>query len=237
MSRKIQLPILMYHQIGDRSDSDLTVSVDTFAAQMRLLKKNGYHTVSLEDTAGWLQSDNVPPRKGVVITFDDGFKNIYTHAYPILEEHGFTATVFLVADFAGKSNNWSENKEDLHSPLLNAEEIASMPHLSYGSHTLSHCHLTRLSESEAHEEIVSSRKKLEDQFRVPIHTFCYPYGDYNESLVHLVKQAGYCCACSTRKGNRHGPEERFFLKRIPVTEISIRRFKYRLSFLYDWEHL
>jgi peptidoglycan/xylan/chitin deacetylase (PgdA/CDA1 family) len=226
----------MYHQIGDSSDSGLTVSVEAFAAQMRLLKKNGYHTISLEDMAGWLESDNSLPRKGVVITFDDGFKNIYTHAYPILEEHGFSATVFLVVDFLGKTNNWSENKEDLRSPLLSAEEIASMPNISYGSHSLSHCHLTQIPESEAYEEIVSSGKKLEDQLQVPIHSFCYPYGDYNESLVRLVEQAGYCCACSTRKGNRHRPEDRFFLKRIPITEISLRRFKYRLSSLYDWEH-
>ena len=235
-TRKLHLPILTYHQIGDSSDSGLAVSVDAFTSQMQFLKDNGYRSISLEGAVRWLESEDYPPHKGVVITFDDGFKNIYSHAYPILEKFGLTATIFPVADFLGKDNNWSGNKERLRSPLLGPEEIAAMPNLTFGSHTVTHCHLTRLSESEAREEIISSRKRLEDRLEVPISSFCYPYGDYNQSLADIVREAGYSCACSTRKGNRHRPDERFFLKRVPITQISLKRFRYRLSALYDWEH-
>jgi peptidoglycan/xylan/chitin deacetylase (PgdA/CDA1 family) len=236
VSQKTHLPILTYHQIGGSPGSGISVSVETFSAQMQLLYDNGYRTISLEEAAGFIESKNSPVYKAVVITFDDGFKNIHTHAYPILQKFGFTATVFLVADFLGTDNNWSENKDILSSPLLGLDDIVAMPNLSYGSHTLSHRYLTRLSESEVADEIVSSRKKLQDKLGIPIQSFCYPYGDYNESIVQMVRQAGYISACSTRKGNRHSLKERFFLKRIPVTEITLKKFRYRLSSLYDWEY-
>ncbi len=233
---KIHLPILTYHQIGQDTSSGLSVSVDIFSEQMHLLYDRGYRTISLEEAMGFIESKNTAANKTVVITFDDGFKNIHTRAYPVLKKLGFTATVFLVADFLGTDNDWSENKETLRSPLLGAEDIAAMPDLSYGSHALSHRYLTRLSESEVLEEIVSSRKKLQDKLGISIESFCYPYGDYNESIARMVKEAGYTSACSTRRGNRHSPEERFFLKRVPVTEITLKRFHYRLTSLYDWEH-
>jgi peptidoglycan/xylan/chitin deacetylase (PgdA/CDA1 family) len=203
---------------------------------MRLLKENGYRSISLKEAVRYLESRTSPPYKGVVITFDDGFKNVYTHAYPILEKFGFTATVFVVAGFLGKTNDWSGNVERQRSSLLSPEEIASMKNLSYGSHTLRHRRLTQLSESEVFGEIVSSRKTLEDRLGIPVLSFCYPYGEYNEFLARIVQQAGYLCACSTRRGNRHNHDERFFLKRIPITEITLKRFRYRLTSLYDWEH-
>jgi peptidoglycan/xylan/chitin deacetylase (PgdA/CDA1 family) len=229
---------LTYHQIRPKAEPacGLSVSVDTFAAQMQLLKDKGYRPIILEEAARCLESGESPGSKRVVITFDDGFKNVRTLAYPILEKYGFTATVFLVADFLGKNSAWSENKEKNRFPLLNQEDIAAMPNLSWGAHSLSHRYLTRLSESEAKEEIVLSGSRLQERLGVSIPTFCYPYGDYNDSLARIVEDAGYVCACSTRKGNRHRPDERFYLKRIPVTEISLKRFRYRLSSFYDWEH-
>ena len=235
-SRKTLLPILTYHQIGDNTGSGISVSVETFTAHMQFLKDHGYRPISLEEAMGFIESGKKPSYKAVVITFDDGFKNIRTHAYPVLQKLGFTATVFIVADFLGTDNDWSENKENLRSPLLRIEDIAAMPDLSYGSHALSHRRLTKLSETEGYEEIISSRKKLQDRLGIPVLPFCYPYGDYNESFVRMVEEAGYSCACSTRKGNRHSPDERFFLKRIPVTEITLKRFRYRLTSLYNWEH-
>lgn len=234
--KRIHLPILTYHQIGEDLGSGLSVSVKTFVGQMQFLKDKGYHSITLEEAAGLLKSEKPLPPRSVVITFDDGFKNIYTLAYSILEKYGFTATIFLVADFLGKDNDWSENKEKLSSPLLGPEEIASMPSISYGSHALNHRHLTRLSESEAREEIGSSRKKLQDLIGREILTFCYPYGDYNASIARIVQEAGYSCACTTRRGNRHRPDKLFVLKRIPITEITLNRFQYRLTSLYDWEH-
>lgn len=236
MKFRTNLPILTYHQIGDSPGSGISVSVEIFTGQMQCLSDHGYRPISLEEASRFIERGKKPLHKAVVITFDDGFKNIRTHAYPVLQKFGFTATVFLVADFLGTDNDWSENKEKLSSPLLGAEDIAAMPDLSYGSHALSHRYLTRLSESDATDEIISSRKKLEDKLDIPIKTFCYPYGDYNESIVRMVEAAGYTCALSTRRGNRHNPDERFCLKRIPVTEITLKRFRYRLTPLYDWEH-
>ena len=236
LGRKTHIPILMYHQIGGNTGSGISVSIETFTNHMQLLKNSGYHSIPLEVAAQLIESQEQPPCKSFVITFDDGFKNIFTHAYPIMQQFGFTATVFLVADFMGSDNDWSENVEKLRSPLMGVKDIYAMPNFTFGSHTLSHRHLTYMSEAEAAKEIISSRTKLEDKLGIPITSFCYPYGDYNKYLMREVKEAGYSCACSTRKGNRHRFDDRFCLKRIPVTEISLKRFKYRLNPLYDWEH-
>jgi peptidoglycan/xylan/chitin deacetylase (PgdA/CDA1 family) len=195
-------PILTWHHVGRRPRGarlkGLYVSPGLFARQLAELKRAGFHTPAFaRATAG-----GVNPERNVFLTFDDGFRDVFEHALPILREHGFRAMLFLVADFIGKTNEWQQRAGDVVEPLMDEAQIREWLAAGHeiGSHTRTHPHLTRLPPEEAREEIVASKKKLEDRFGVAVEHFCYPYGDWNPAVRDLVAAAGYRSACTTEPG-------------------------------------
>jgi peptidoglycan/xylan/chitin deacetylase (PgdA/CDA1 family) len=195
-------PILTWHHVGRRPRGarlkGLYVSPGLFARQLAELKRAGFHTPAFaRATAG-----GVNPERNVFLTFDDGFRDVFEHALPILREHGFRAMLFLVADLIGKTNEWQQRAGDVVEPLMDEAQIREWLAAGHeiGSHTRTHPHLTRLPPEEAREEIVASKKKLEDRFGVAVEHFCYPYGDWNPAVRDLVAAAGYRSACTTEPG-------------------------------------
>jgi len=152
----------------------------------------------------------------VILTFDDGFSDVLEHALPVLRQHGFKAIQFLVADLLGKTSEWQIAAGDVAGQLMDVAQVREWLAAGneIGSHTLTHPWLTRIPVARAREEITASRKKLEDTFSRPIHHFCYPYGDVNEAVVDLVKEAGYRTACTTESGVNDATANPFALKRI-----------------------
>lgn len=221
------LPILMYHQVrrpplrgGHRG---LCVSPGLFRAQIRELAAAGYTSASFED----LESGNFTRR--MVITFDDGFLNTLENALPVLRKHRWEATQFLVAD--RQTNAWDIPPGEKSVPLMNDNQVREwlVAGQRIGSHTLTHPHLTRISRAAAREEIFASKKNLEDRFQVPVHHFCYPYGDHNQEIRDLVESAGYVSACSTQPGVNTSETDRFLLKR---TMASHRRPAWAAAFRF-----
>jgi peptidoglycan/xylan/chitin deacetylase (PgdA/CDA1 family) len=153
---------------------------------------------------------------GVFLTFVDGFVDVFENALPSLRQHGFHAIQFLVADLLGKTSEWQIASGDPAGRLMDTAQVKDWLHAGneIGSHTLSHPWLTRIPFPQAREEIIASRKKLEDTFARPVHHFCYPYGDMNEKLLELVREAGYCTACTTEFGVNDDATNPFALKRI-----------------------
>jgi peptidoglycan/xylan/chitin deacetylase (PgdA/CDA1 family) len=195
-------PILTYHKVGPRPWGTrlrgLYVSEALFRTQIKELKATGFTTRSL---------DQFPPpplwlERSLTVTFDDGFENVFFHALPSLLLAAFRSTLFLVADRIGGCNDWEIAAGERPEPLM--EEIQIRDWIGcgqeIGSHTCTHPWLTRIPLSQAREEIVSSKKKLEDRFSRPVRHFCYPYGDYNSAVAELVAEAGYVTACTTRAG-------------------------------------
>ena len=97
--------VLMYHALADER-SAISLPPSVFQRQMRLLHEGGFRVISMSDLVSSLQSGEELPGKSVVLTFDDGFESVYTNAFPVLQRYGFPATVFLVADYCGKTNDW-----------------------------------------------------------------------------------------------------------------------------------
>ena len=154
----------------------------------------------------------------MVLTFDDGFRNVLEYGLQPLARHKYRAIQFLVSNLIGKSNEWEERKGEAREPLMDAAQVREWLDAGHeiGSHTRTHPFLTRLSRHEAREEITASKKSLEDCFGRPIEHFCYPYGDWNEAVRDLVLEAGYATACTTSFGVNTPSIPPFELRRITV---------------------
>jgi peptidoglycan/xylan/chitin deacetylase (PgdA/CDA1 family) len=149
------------------------------------------------------------------VTFDDGFANTLTLGLPVLQRHGVSAINYLVADRLGTTNDWDLGHGEPQQPLMNEAQVRDWLAAGQriGAHTLTHPHLTRLSEAEARREIFDSKRKLEDRFGVAIDDFCYPYGDFNPRVRDLVIEAGYHTAVSTVAGVNGPGADRHALQR------------------------
>jgi peptidoglycan/xylan/chitin deacetylase (PgdA/CDA1 family) len=209
------IPILMYHKIGARPTGarlkGLYLSVARLNQQLAELKEAGYSTPSMGRIV-----NNAAPSRSVVLTFDDGFSNVFDNALEILDRHQFQAVVFLVTNLIGKTNEWDRRVGEVIEPLMDAAQVKTWLAAGHeiGSHTLTHARLSRLSLRDAQEEISASKKRLEDLFSVPVQHFCYPYGEYDEHVRNLVMEAGYQTACTTEFGINTPASHPLCLKRI-----------------------
>ena len=210
------LPLLTYHKVGPRPRGarlkGLYISPRLFARQMAELRENRFASASLDEVAkraGDLQRE-------IVITFDDGWRNVFEHALEPLAKNRLRAIHFLVADRLGRTNEWDLPAGEVQEPMMDAAQVRDWLAAGHeiGSHTLTHPFLTRLSRAAAREEISASKKKLEDLFGRPIAHFCYPYGDWNPQIRDLVVESGYRTACTTDFGVNSADVSLFELKRI-----------------------
>jgi peptidoglycan/xylan/chitin deacetylase (PgdA/CDA1 family) len=195
---------------------------------MRYLSAKGYQTVSLVDLA---KSDSPLPARPIAITFDDGYACLHGEALPALSEHGFTATVFLVAGSLGGSNVWEQAIGDVAEPMLSLSEIEEMSKLGieFGSHTMTHPHLSELSRRDVAREVADSRALLEDALGAPCLSFAYPYGDWNREVRESVEEAGYSAACTTRRAVFRAGEDPLAMPRVNIRRYNVLpRFRYKL---------
>ncbi|MDB5077377.1 MAG: glycosyl transferase family 2, partial [Chloroflexi bacterium] len=216
-----RLPILMYHRVAPEGASALAryrVTPAAFEAQLRYLYAAGYYSAGLEEWRVARDSKKPLPGRAIVLTFDDGYRDFLTHAWPLLERYGFTATVFLVADRVGQHNHWDRAfGEDV--PLLNWEEILYLQNagIEFGSHTVSHCHLTALTAHETVREAARSRAILERNLKRAVTAFAYPYGDTNRAVQHLTGACGYIYGLTCRQGLSRYQDSLLALPRIEVS--------------------
>lgn len=218
------LPILMYHKIGTPPKKSLLkklwVREDRFYEQMDYLARHGYSPIRFQDVVDFLDGRRGLPENPVVITFDDGYKNNYTLAFPILKEFGFSFVIFLVVRTLGKENAWHNPDLEPRVPMLSVEQVKIMHSegVEFESHTLNHLQLSRLSQEEADVEISGSYKELTELLgRSPV-AFSYPYGDGADIPImrEMAIRAGYKLACSIHQGKADVFGNLFSLQRILV---------------------
>ncbi len=229
------VPILMYHKIGSPPPGtrikSLYMSPSSFERQLKEFRGGGFRAVGLDRWAAFTK----PNDRQFVFTFDDGSRSVFQSACTLLSEFGFSAIQYLVADLIGGKNEWDVAKGEMEDPLMGdteAQEWLSAGH-EIGSHTLTHPHLTRLNPKQAREEIFSSKKKLEDQFGIPIRHFCYPYGSWNQQVRDLVEEAGYKTAVTVDPGVCADIEDPFILPRVTV-RYPPRNWRTFLSQFLPW---
>ncbi len=198
------IPVLMYHEIGTGPNS-LYVPIEKFRAQMNYLYNSGYHTVTMANAQEMLVNEKIPA-KTVALTFDDGYNSVYTRALPIMQEFGFTGTVYVCTDFSGRDNylTWEEMK------------TLQTAGIEIGSHTKNHIDLQTASTERQTNEIFGSKQALEEILGVPVRSFCYPTGTYNETTPQLVKVAGYTSAVTVANGQATSKNNYYLIPRVRV---------------------
>lgn len=217
----IDVPVLNYHKI-DNLPHALSLTPEEFDEQMSYIAENGYHTISPDQLVGYLKYGRPLPDKPVLITFDDGYRDNYANAYPILRKYGFTATIFLVTSLVGQDDRF-----------LTWEQVREMQKsgFTFGSHTVHHLALTKLSPEQVQEELVESRLEMERQLGAKPRYFAYPTGAYNRQLAETVRLAGYRAAFTVRYGEVGLESDQYALERIPIFHggHTFRSFYYRLA--------
>jgi len=217
----MSIPILMYHQIDlpaprGTQFRGLTVHPASFRRQMVWMRRLGYTGLSMRDLMPYLLGE----REGKVfgITFDDGFRNVHTHALPVLKELGFTSTNYFVANQFDGGNVWDADKNMPFSPLMSLAEIQqwSQAGQEVGSHTLDHVHLPKLDSQEAARQIRDSRVQLMQALDTEVTAFCYPFGEYNAEHCRLAQEAGYLNATTTARGLAGARDGLFELPRVGI---------------------
>ena len=208
-----EVPILMYHRFG-YDQSTLFVTPENFDRQMAYLKNKGYDVISLDELVEGIKDRKKFNHNTVAITIDDGYKDNFIYAYPVLKKYRFPATIFIVTDLIGKGSIGKEKK------FLNWDEVIAMSkdRISFGGHTKTHFYLGLvIDENIALEEISGSKKAIEQKIGMPVDYFCYPFGGFNERAKELVAKAGYKGACTTNRGFARFNSDVYELKRIKVT--------------------
>lgn len=230
------VPILMYHKVNPDpavGGYGLRVSPRSFEKQMAYLSRSGYSAISLTDLADHFDVGKPLPPRPIIITFDDGYLDNYTYAYPILKKYGFTATIFVVAGTVGGINDFDSNEgRQPENRMAGWKELKEMADggITIGGHTLRHPHLAGLTPEEARFEISEGRKMLETALNRPVEVFCYPYGNFDPDTVDAVREMGFRAAVTTEQGLGRYQEEAFTLKRIRVRgDYSYSRFLQELT--------
>lgn len=205
----VSVPILMYHRVDDIAIDEYWVSRDEFEAQMKALVAYGYEAVSTGDIYDYNYNGGGLPPTPVVITFDDGYENLYTHAYPLLLEQGLFGEAYIITDmtaFSDYDRMYSSRlgRGILANPHLTWPEIIEMAEggIVFGSHSESHRDMTTLTDSELEDEVGGSRRELLLQAGITATSFSYPFGagdDYVE-IHQLLARHGHSTAVSAWRG-------------------------------------
>lgn len=188
------LRILTYHKVNDARGNPLSIPVGEFARQQEFLKRH-YSVVSLSDVMSFLYDGKALPNRAVLLTFDDGYQDNMTNAYPVLKKHGHQAVIFIPTDFVGKGCLPDDLGLIAENPTLGWDELKAMSDVfELASHGRSHRTLTRIPFADAQAEISSSKRILEENLGFPIRAFSYPRGsveDFSPALEDAVKASGY----------------------------------------------
>lgn len=232
----------MYHSISDKIKRgvhpyyETSTSPHVFAEHMKFLYENNYKVLNLCDVENYLKNDI--NQKTVVITFDDGFRDFYTDAFPILKTYDFSATVFLATAFIGE-----ERKKFLGKECLSWGEVKELSEygVEFGSHSLTHPKIYDLSWAEVHKELKESKTQIEEKLQKSITSFSYPYAYPQEDrkfvnlfILELLNN-GYH-ECVTTIIGRVGLDSLMLrMKRLPVNMFDDKKlFKAKLQGAYDW---
>ena len=220
------IPILGYHRVGPlKGDHVPTVSPQAFERQLAFLSHHHYQVLTLEQVVERLDQGQPIPRHSTVITFDDGYEETHTIAWPLLKRFSMVATVFVTPGEIGVPG------------FVTWQQVTEMARdgITIGSHTMHHSYLPLVSEDRLPEELIDSKRVIEEQIGQRVEFISYPVGGYTSQVQAIVKQAGYRAACTTNRGCSLSMIDRYALRRIKVTERDANPLLFwaKLSGYYD----
>lgn len=214
--------VVAFHRVNNTLTEDpLTCSVEMFEMFCRFFSKH-FHVVSLQHLVKNLE-DGSPLNRDLAITFDDGYRDNYEYAAPVLTSMELPATFFVVTDFIDTEFvPWWDRSLDPRQPWMTWDEVRSLYRQGFdiGGHTRTHPGLAQVFGDEAREEILGCRIKLERKLSAPVDLFAYPFGkqsQISESNREIVRAAGFRSCCSCFGGVNFTGTDPFNLHRIPIS--------------------
>ena len=214
--------VVAFHRVQNTERREgLTVGVRTFEEYCRFFKRH-FRVVRLADMVARLERGQALDRE-LAITFDDGYRDNYDNAAPVLERLGLPATFFIVTEWMGTDIvPWWDRDEGVRYPWMTWDHVRSLHQRGFdiGAHTRTHVDLGLVNGDRATQEILGARRELERQLGAPVDLFAYPYGrrdNLKDSNRALVREAGFRCCCSCFGGVNARGTDPFHLARVPVT--------------------
>ena len=211
----LRVPIFIYHSVRPHAPEETSllrhyiVGPDSFENQLNYLKENDYTVISMDRLASSLYAGEQLPPKAVVLTFDDGWENQYRYAFPLLQKYDFTGTFYIFTNAIG------------HKNFLTWEQVIAMDQagMDIGGHTRSHPFLTKIISLDGlRAEIVNGKEDIERHLHKIVRNFAYPFGQYNDMVISIVREAGYKTARSTYIGTRHTLDDIHQLRAVEATD-------------------
>lgn len=212
--KQIKVPILLYHYIGNNPDQNdkardvLSIAPDKFDEQMGYLSQNGFSPITLDTMVAGLRGVISLPAKPVVLTFDDGYIDLYFNAFGILKKYNFHAVAFIPTGLVGTKYyaSWDELQEMQTSGLL-----------SFQSHSVFHSNLINSTNEQLTKELTESKKTLEAKFGIPVNFIAYPYGTSSPAVWEATKKAGYVGGLGTWYSNIQSEGTIYNMPRIKIS--------------------
>jgi peptidoglycan/xylan/chitin deacetylase (PgdA/CDA1 family) len=226
------VPVLLYHAFGDE-ENRFVVARAAFARQLRLLSLLRFAVRPYAEVAGLLREGLSPPPRTVALTFDDGYADNADIAVPLLTQHGFAATIYVVSERLNDVNDWSAAPPLRGRRLLAAEQLGPLQEqgIDFGAHTRTHRDLSQIPSEVVRYEVGPSRAELEAELGTPARTFAYPYGRVGPCAVAAVQAAGFDSACTTDPRLAQLDDDPCLIPRIEIKHgDSLWRFAWKLWF-------
>lgn len=243
LTKKYEIPVIMYHRvIRDKSEGGvhgIYVTESQFEKHLKYLKQKGFETITFKDLLNNKYKDRFNrEKKQIILTFDDGYTDNYNYAFPLLKKYGFKCVIYLLSHL--NYNKWDvevkENPEHKFD-LMDMSMIKEMEEygIEFGGHTKTHPKLATLPIEIAQEEILTSKKVLEEKLGHALISFAYPYGNLNEDVKKIVKNSGYNFAVATDSGDISFSEDLFQIRRIGIFSTNnFFTFKRKVSGKYNF---
>lgn len=224
-------PVIFYHKIDKPAPDSLVRGGFTpprrFARQMAYLKKVGFVFYTASELIAHFQQHGVFPANGIAVTFDDGWQDNYTNAFPVLRSCGIKATIFIIPSCIGQASTRAAADGEGPRRHLSREEILEMSQqgIEFGSHSMNHRHLPQLSAAEVKLEVEAAKLHIEDLTQKPCLTFAYPAGYFSAAAKEIVRAAGHTAAFTSV----YGPTDQLDLYALNRTEV-LRRHRFLFQF-------
>jgi peptidoglycan/xylan/chitin deacetylase (PgdA/CDA1 family) len=210
----VRVPILMYHYISrnprwpaDPIRTGLSVLPRQLASQLMYLQRAGYTTITLDNFVAALHGEGSLPKQPVILTFDDGYEDFYTNAYPLLQQYNAQATIYIITEKIGAPGYMS---------LGQLRELAASPLITIGAHTRTHPMLATLKPAQSWDELAGSKIDLEQALGVPVHHLAYPAGNYSPLILQQARDIGFATAVTTQEGLLQRDDQLLTLRRVRV---------------------
>lgn len=231
-----RLIILMYHRISapQNGNAHLCVSPFNFERHLQYLSKN-FNLISLDELSNYIEKRMYPKRDSVLLTFDDGWEDNYTNAFPLLKKYKAPALIFLVSGFIGKEEMLKSNqiREMANSWIKFGSGIV------FGAHSRTHSRLSWLNPEEIKREILDSKAEVEAIVNTQVVSFAYPYGlqdDFDHTVTGILEESGFSYVFTAMKMGDTLKGSKFLIPRKGIADFYLPAFVSKIEGIFDFPY-